>query len=121
VVGINNDGWAWSSGSTQGWQRLNTRLTDSFDNAVAADFDGDGRSDIAVSDGSRWRYSRDGRAALTLLRQGSGSIKKVLIGRFDRGIRDLVVTFLDRSNTLSIWRGPGSGDAFVQRSERNMR
>jgi hypothetical protein len=121
VVGINSDGWAWSSGSTKAWQWLNAKLTNSFTSAVAADFDGDGRTDIAVSNGSNWRYSRDGRSSLTLLRQGSGSIKTALIGRFDGGTKDLVVTFLGGSNLLSIWRGPGSGNAFVQRSEHNMR
>ena len=29
---------------------------------VAADFDGNGRTDIAIGDGQTWRYSRDGRS-----------------------------------------------------------
>ena len=36
---------------------LRAQLTSDFENAVVADFDGDGRDDIAVSSSSSWRYS----------------------------------------------------------------
>ena len=88
VVGINNDGWAYSSGSTKRWEWLNGKLVNSFAKAVAADFDGNGKSDIAVDEGSKWRYSRDGRSPLEALmpnRGGPGppgSLKKMIIGLF---------------------------------------
>src|SRR5829696_1107414 len=88
-----------SSGATRGWVRMNGRLTGSFKNAVAADFDGKGRTDIAVDEGSRWRYSRDGRASLTvrLPNRGGpgppGPLKKMVIGRFDSTPSVRLVTF----------------------------
>ena len=99
--------WSGSSGvagrtraaSTQGWARLNGRLTSSFSNAVAADFDGNGTTDIAIGDGQTWRYSRDGnspsrhdakrRQPCPLPRRST----VCSIGRFDGGRRDQVISF----------------------------
>src|SRR5207249_1508394 len=53
VVGMNNGVWAYSSGATQPWARLNDTLVDSLSDTVIADFDGNGRSDIAWSDGQK--------------------------------------------------------------------
>src|SRR6185503_11767037 len=63
--------WAVSSGSTVGWVKLNDRLRNTLTGAVAADFDGNGIDDIAFSDGNKWIFSRDGRAPLAVLRDGS--------------------------------------------------
>jgi hypothetical protein len=38
--------------------RLGERRTSWLANAVAADFDGNGQSDIAFSEGQKWRYRR---------------------------------------------------------------
>jgi hypothetical protein len=87
-VGINNDGWAYASGATKGWERLNGKLVNSFAKAVAADFDGNGKSDIAVDEDSKWRYSRDGRSPLEALMPNRGGpgppgpLKKMIIGLF---------------------------------------
>ena len=67
-------GWSYSSASTQGWARLNGRLTSSFSNAVAADFDGNGTTDIAIGDGQTWRYSRDGSSPLVTMRNGDSRL-----------------------------------------------
>jgi hypothetical protein len=99
---------------------------------VAADFDGNGKSDIAFNDGGTWRYSRDGRSSLALLRDGgsdglfrSVSLKSLLIGSFDGGTRAKVVRFqltgVSLGERLVIWSGLGSGNAFGVRSEQNMR
>jgi hypothetical protein len=99
VAGVNSNGWAYSSGATRAWVRMNGRLTRSFKDAVAADFDGNGKTDIAVDEGSRWRYSRDGRASLAVLlpnRGGPGPpgpLKKMVIGRFDSRPMVGLVTF----------------------------
>jgi hypothetical protein len=66
VVGVNASGWQYSSAGTLGWAPLNGKLTRSFSTAVAADLDGNGKSDILVDfDGEKWLYSRDGRMPLS--------------------------------------------------------
>jgi hypothetical protein len=137
VVGTLGGGWSYSSGSTQSWARLNVRLTSSFSNAVAADFDGNGRTDIAIGDGQRWRYSRDGNSPLVTMRNGDSrlpypSLNRLPIGRFDGGTRHQVISFsLTAEGSapnirylpgewLVIWRGPGSGN-FSARSAQTMR
>jgi len=119
IVAVTGGGWGYSSGATQPWARLNGKLVGSFAKAVAADFDGNGKTDIAFSDGKRWRYSRDGRSRLAVMRSGSGALKQLLIGRFDGGTRDMVVSFVS-DDRLFIW-GLGGGNSFSVRSERNMR
>jgi hypothetical protein len=62
VVGVNAGGWQYSDAATLGWAPLNGKLTRSFSAALAADLDGNGKSDILVDvDGEKWQYSRDGR------------------------------------------------------------
>ncbi len=138
VVGINSSGWSLSSAATGRWAKLNGRLTSSFPNAVAADFDGNGRTDIAIGDGQKWRYSRDGRSALTTLRNGNKvltypALNRLQVGRFDGGTRDKVISFnLNPYGTpgnvryrpgewLVIWRGLGSDGDFSARSSQTMR
>ncbi len=119
--------WAVSSGTTQPWTRLNAKLLDRFTGTVAADFDGNGRTDIAVSSGGKWRFSPDGRGPLTSLRTGREPIAKTLIGRFDGGTKAVAVTFNVRAaippvgERLVIWRGIGSGNSFQPHSRQNMR
>jgi hypothetical protein len=138
VVAVNRSGWGYSSGATRGWARLNGKLSSSFASAVAADFDGNGRSDIGLGDGQQWRYSRDGRAPLSTLRNGPTGLpypplKRLLLGRFGGGRRTMVVTFNLRAvpqftgrrfvpgERLVIWRGLGTSGGFSTRSGQNMR
>ena len=130
--------WVVSSGAVVAWGHLNDLRTSSFANAVAADFDGNGKSDIAFSDGQRWVYSRDGRDPLVTFRQDDPGLdypplKSLLIGQFggDAGAevvtfnRRLIITLNRRHNVpgerLVIWRGLGSGDPFSTLSDQNMR
>jgi hypothetical protein len=121
VVAVRNNAWSYSSASTSSWLRLNAKLTNDFDNAVAADFDGDGRADIGVSTGSSYRYSAGGRAALVTMRTGSGltSLKALQIGRFNTGPRVIAVGFV--GDRLGHWKGLGSGNGFYTRSLQDMR
>jgi hypothetical protein len=138
VVGINAGGWSYSSASTQGWARLNGRLTSSFSKAVAADFDGNGKTDIAIGDGQKWRYSSDGRSPLRVLRNGGsalpyGALNRLPIGRFDGGTRHKVISFsltaqgspgnvrYSSGEWLVMWHGLGSGNNFGSRSSQTMR
>ncbi len=138
IAAVRNKQWSYSSGATQPWARLNSKRTDSFKKAVAADFDGNGTSDIAFSNGQKWRYSRDGRGPLTSLRDGSllplyPPLKQLLIGHFDAGPRATVVSWnivpptpasgqVSRPGVqLVIWGGLGTSQAFSDRSRQNMR
>ena len=49
--------WKERGGGLTSWTRLNKKLKGSFDDAVAADFDGNGRTDIAFNDGRDWRFT----------------------------------------------------------------
>ena len=134
VAGVNNNGWSISRSSTQPWARINGRPTRSFDDAVAADFDGNGRTDIAIGDGQTWRLSRDGRSALTVMRTSKPAawyppLKSLLVGRFDGGAKAKVLAWeMVNRNTRRLpgerfvmWHGLGTGNALVARSHQNMR
>jgi hypothetical protein len=138
VAAVTSGMWAYSSGGLSSWTRLNKKLKGSFDGAVAADFDGNGRTDIAFNDGLDWQFSSDGRAALATLRDSQEAfllahppLKSLLVGRFEGGPGAQVVAFERRltvpsgrsvpGEQLLIWRGLGTGNAFSEYSERNMR
>ena len=103
---------------------MNSKLVGSFAKAVAADFDGNGRTDIAFGERKNWRYSPDGRGPLKELRGGSAESFKALrelpIGTFEGGSKAQVLTFRS-DDRLFIWPGLGSGNSFVVRSAQNMR
>jgi hypothetical protein len=125
VATVRGSEWSYSSGATKRWAHLNTRLRPSFSGAVAADFDGNGRTDLAFDDGGTWRFSADGRRALRLLRRKHGAVgplHRLLIGRFQGGTRATVVAFDPRNrNQFAIWRGLGSDAQFVRLSQQGMR
>ena len=91
VFGIQGEQWSWSEDGRSRWQRLNDLLEDDLDSLVFADFDGNGRTDIAQSrevDGTiEWRVSRDGTGGWTPLRTSSENWPRHLyehwIGNFD--------------------------------------
>lgn len=134
IVAALPDQWAVSSGSVVGWVKLNDRLRATLAGTVAADFDGNGISDIAFSDGNQWLFSKDGRQPLAVLRNGSGQPKypplhEQLTGRFESGEGAQVVTvertplsvLIGPGQRLVIWKGMYSGNAYVTHSEQNMR
>jgi hypothetical protein len=129
VAAVMNGAWSYSSGATQQWAKLNRKLTSSLSGAIAADFDGNGRTDIAYRDGLKWSYSPDGSREPITLRKGIDAAKDLLVGRFDGGSRAQLVRWEAVPSLASallphrfqIWRGLGSGDAFVTRSAQSMR
>jgi hypothetical protein len=129
VAAVMNGAWSYSSGATQRWAKLNRKLTSSLSGAIAADFDGNGRTDIAYRDGLKWSYSPDGSREPITLRKGIDAAKDLLVGRFDVGSRAQLVRWEPvpplasalLPHRFQIWRGLGSGDAFVTRSAQSMR
>ena len=121
VAAVTNSGWSYSSSARTGWTKLNGKLTKSFKNAVAADFNGNGRTDIAFNDGESWRWSVDGVAGLTTIAKNFPSIKKVVIGRFDGTARAQALRFKPFRPWLEIWSGIGTGSKFTTRSPQSMR
>jgi hypothetical protein len=121
VVAVRNKAWSYSSASRQSWARLNAQLTSTFNNAVVADFDGNGRDDIAVSSGTSWRYSPGGRAPLAVMRSANGlpALSSLQIGRFDGGLRSVAVGFA--GDRLATWTGFGVGSRYSIRSAQDMR
>lgn len=129
------DDWALSSGAAAGWVKLNDRLLNSLAGAVAADFDGNGHSDIAYSVGQKWYVSRDGRSPFVLLRNGDGQglyprLKGVLLGQFEGGPRTQAVTLelgasfggiFGPGERFVIWDGREINGTFQPLSDQNMR
>ena len=121
VVAVRNKAWSYSSASTQAWTRLNAQLTSNFNDAVVADFNGDGRDDIAVSSSTSWRYSSGGRAPLVVMRNGRGlpALRSLQIGRFDPTLATVAVGFA--GDRLATWTGFGVSSRYSIRSPQNMR
>ena len=117
-------GWVYSSGSTGPWAPLNSKRADSFKDAVAADFDGNGRTDIVLKQNNRWRISADGRAPLADLHTGGITLNHWIIGRFEPDAPAMAVHFgrplTSVSKRFVIWRGLGSGDTLHPWSEHDM-
>ncbi|HET7544388.1 MAG TPA: VCBS repeat-containing protein [Polyangiaceae bacterium] len=120
IAAVTGGKWQISSGATGSWTVLNDRRKSSFRGAVAADFDGDGKSDIAFDDGARgWIYSKGGASPLIALREADGQsatypeLSDLLVGHFDGDPRAEVVSYYSPSgeslpafpNHFMIWRG----------------
>jgi hypothetical protein len=139
VAGVANGTWSYSSGGTAKWARLNAKLTRSLAGGVAADFDGNGKTDIAFNGGADWRFSPDGRSSFVSLRKdrkiyGNPPLKSMVIGQFDGDpgaevanfnrvavIRPRPPVVFIPGLRLVVWRGLGSGHAFGPLSAQDMR
>jgi hypothetical protein len=82
-----NDAWLISSGARTGWTRINSELSSNVAAMRVADFNGDGRSDIAFQAGSTWYYSSSASGPRTALRTVGASeppslLARVLLGKF---------------------------------------
>ena len=89
VFGVVGDDWMVVYGGTQSWSRLRTKLTNNVNDLVVADFDGNGRADVATSshDGLYfdWRISSGGVANWARLRNNAIVALTAVpaIGQFD--------------------------------------
>jgi len=94
VLGIVSGKWMVSYSATSVWIPLPKSLTNTIDGLVVADFDGDGRADIAASfangSGWDWKFSRNGSSDWTTRTTWADSgwnlplSAAVAIGNFDR-------------------------------------
>jgi hypothetical protein len=116
-----NGGWSYSSASTAPWARLNATLMPSFASATAADFDADGRTDIAFGSRRLWKVSLGGRGPLQTLRIGPGftPVNRLLLGHFDAGNPRVQAVGFDGSRLFS-WHGLGNGNSFRLLSRQPM-
>lgn len=125
IATVLQSGWVYSSGSTGPWAPLNSKRADSFQDAVAADFDGNGRTDIVLKQNNRWRISADGRAPLADLHAGGITVNHWIIGRFEPDAPAMAVHYgrplTSVARRFVIWRGLGSGDTLHPWSEHDMR
>jgi hypothetical protein len=128
VVGINSDGWTYSSSARGGWVKFNKRLSRTFANAIAIDLNGNGRTDILVDhDGESWNFSRDGRSELQPVQTGIAAsrvmkrLKDLPFGRFDGETTERVICFRYDNDALFVWRGLSQGLPFSKRSAVNMK
>jgi hypothetical protein len=84
VFGVVSGEWRVSYGATSQWTFLRRRLTNSVARLVVADFDGNGRDDVATVDvvfpRLRWKFSADGVSGWTTLT--TTRLAPAAIGRF---------------------------------------
>jgi VCBS repeat protein len=128
---IEGSHWSiWNYGSSA-LQLLPVTLTTSIDGLVVGDFDGDRRSDIAQTSGSKWRFSPDGSSAWVTLRDSStqpqySDITQALLGRFSADLKTDAVRYqrdladfppgtYDTGQQFVQWTRP-TGDPFVHAS-----
>ncbi len=134
VFGVVGDQWMVVLGGTQFWAPLRAKLTNSVAGLTVADFNGDGRADIAVSSrwitgGYIWRVSFSGTGNWATLRANGPSLSSApAIGNFDGAPGADVLTWAPRGGAISGILGfnaldiaSGAAGAFQQHSRQDMR
>jgi len=123
VFGSVGGQWMVTYGGTVGWSPLRAKLTDSVAGLIVADFNGDGRADIAQTNcsffgGCEWQVSYSGTGNWTTLRTDSPPLASAAAtGRFDGNASADVLLW--NGNSLDLVPG-GSGTAVLQ-SRQDMR
>jgi hypothetical protein len=125
VATVLSDRWAISSGAVSSWNFLNKKFADTFKNAIAADFDGNGRTDIAFRRLGRWNVSADGQGDPRLLGLPAIGREAGLVGRFDKSSPRAMMIYnapgILNLNHFKIWRGYGTTGDWRDWSDHDMR
>ncbi len=112
VFGLANSQWSVSWSGTTRWQRLNKRLSTALNYMVFADFNGDGRTDIAryypddpnfhYSQRNTWRISWGGRGDFVHFRDGRDMpYENTIVGDFNGDNRADFLRYRGRSFVMS--------------------
>ncbi|MCW5852368.1 MAG: VCBS repeat-containing protein [Anaerolineae bacterium] len=122
VFAVANGQWSVSYSGSSGWQRLRSKLTDSAENLTVADFNGDGRADVATVEvvlplSWRFKVSYSGTSGWTSLRTFSLGQTTAGIGRFDGNASADVLLWHDDYLDIST----GGAGALTRHSRQDMR
>ncbi len=111
--------WQVSYSGTSAWTPLGPDDTGSVADLIVADFDGDGRADVATSN---WKVSYSGTSSWTTLRDADQSLSEaVAIGRFDNAVgSDVLLWHPNTDVKYLLVSGGGTGD-LVRHSDQDMR
>jgi hypothetical protein len=125
VALVLGDRWAVSSGATSSFNLLNKKLWNTFKGAMAADFDGNGRTDIAFRYLGKWVVSADGQGDLRLLGLPASAREAWIAGRFDKSSPRAMLIYNPPGilglNRFKIWRGYGTTTDLRDWSQHDMR
>lgn len=135
VVASVNSAYSCSSGAATSWSTIGPQRSSSLAGMIAADFDGDGTTDLAYEKATNvWVYSKGARSAYDILREAPAdaaypSLKTNLVGKFDGDARVEVITWWlnvdpqnwDYTNYFAMWRGDSPSQPFQRISNHGMR
>ena len=114
VMGVVSGAWQVSYSARSSWTALRSRLTNTVNHLFVADFDGNGRADLAtlvtqpLPGGNvrfRWRFSRDGVSGWTDL--VTTTFFPAAIGRFAEDTRSALLLWDDNFLREARFNSPG--------------
>lgn len=108
--------WSYWQYDSEAPTKISATLGNDITSLVVADFDGDGRADVAQTDGNGWRWAQSGASAWKSLRGPGGQewykdIHAVLLGRFtpDRRVDALRYERIQKADGVGGYIYPETG------------
>lgn len=133
VIAAIDKGWAIRSGALGSWTVINGQVLTSLKDSVIADFDGNGRDDVAfLGLGKDWKFSREGRDLLRTLRfkmngESDGSGFSLYVGHFLKASAKAQVLTWEykpvpqKNRQFLIWKGFLEANQLLEHSRSTMR